>query len=346
MKGFSIIIGLLSGILFGIATPVSKVMLADFNSFQLAGLLYIGAGIAFLPFLLRNRKLEISSLRKSQKKLSVLGIILFGGILGPLLLMLGLQHASAMSVSIWLNMELVATALLGIILFKDHLDSYGWTGVVFTVVAGIIITFQEPASGMISALFITLACICWGLDNHLTAIVDGVSPQTITLIKGFVGGTTNLVIGLFLSGGEMSLASLPLALLIGVFSYGVSIALYVTSAQNLGATRSQILFSTAPFWGILGAYIFLSEPLNFNILIASVFLALGIYFSNKLKHEHAHQHSKLTHIHLHNHLDGHHTHQHIGMTDPGKRHIHMHEHEAMEHTHIHYPDLHHRHKHK
>jgi len=321
-------------------------MLANFNSFQLAGLLYIGAGLTFTPYLLRNQKREISSLRKSKKKLSVLGIILFGGIMGPVLLMLGLQHASAMSVSIWLNMELVATALLGIILFKDHLDSYGWIGVIFTLVAGIIITFQELSSGIISALFITLACICWGLDNHLTAIVDGVSPQTITLIKGFVGGTTNLVIGLFLSQGTMPLGSVPLALLIGIFSYGVSIALYVTSAQNLGATRSQILFSTAPFWGILVAYLFLSEPINIYILIASFLLALGIYFSNKLKHEHTHQHLKFTHIHLHNHVDGHHTHQHIGLTDPGKRHIHMHEHKAMEHTHIHYPDLHHRHKHK
>jgi len=346
MKGFSIIIGLLSGILFGIATPLSKVMLSDFNSFQLAGLLYIGAGLTFTPYLLRNQKREINSLRKSNKKLSVLGIILFGGILGPLLLMLGLQHASAMSVSIWLNMELVATAVLGIILFKDHLDRYGWTGVAFTLVAGIIITFQEPASGIISAIFITLACICWGLDNHLTAIVDGVSPQTITLIKGFVGGTTNLIIGLFISGGEMPLGSLPLALLTGAFSYGLSIALYVTSAQNLGATRSQILFSTAPFWGILGATIFLSEPINTYILTAALLLALGIYFSNKLKHKHTHQHLKLTHIHLHNHLDGHHTHQHIGMTDQGKRHIHMHEHEVIKHTHIHYPDLHHRHKHK
>jgi hypothetical protein len=45
--------------------------------------------------------------------------------LGPLLLLLGLRAAPAASVSLWLNLELAATLLLGALLFRDPLGRRG-----------------------------------------------------------------------------------------------------------------------------------------------------------------------------------------------------------------------------
>ena len=67
--------------------------------------------------------------------------ILFGGLLGPLLLLIGLRAANAASVSIWLNMELVATAILGVLIFKDSLDKFTWIGVILTLS---LIHISEP----------------------------------------------------------------------------------------------------------------------------------------------------------------------------------------------------------
>jgi drug/metabolite transporter (DMT)-like permease len=161
----------------------------------------------------------------------------------------GLKIANASSVSIWLNMELVATAILGMIIFKDSPDKNTWIGVGLTVLAGIVTSFGEESSGLISGLLITAACICWGIDNQLTALTDGASPQTVTFLKGIVAGSDNLMIGCFMAGQKMVFVNVVPALVVGVFAYGICIVLYVTSAQNLGATRSQILFSTAPIWG-------------------------------------------------------------------------------------------------
>lgn len=345
MKIRSIVIGLLAGLLFGVATPLSKILLSQLNSFQLAGLLYIGAATAFLPFVIKNRKTELTALRRTGKKKHLVGIILFGGLLGPLFLMIGLKTSNAMSVSIWLNLELVATAILGILIFKDHLDRYAIIGIFLTLASGIIISSQESASGFLSAFFILMACISWGIDNHLSAIIDGVSPRTITFVKGMFGGITNLTIGLFLSNGQILLHYFPIALIIGVFSYGISIVLYVTSAQNLGATRSQILFSTAPFWGILTAWIFLGEQLNLITLISFLILVLGILFTNLASHGHQHFHRGVVHLHLHSHDDGHHEHTHSENIRKNTKHSHIHEHKEDSHTHKHYPDLHHRHNH-
>lgn len=345
MKTISVYIGLFAGLLFGIATPLSKIMLSQLNSFQLAGLLYLGAAITFLPFIIKNRETEFTALRRTGKKMYLGGVILFGGILGPLFLMIGLKTANAMSVSIWLNMELVATAVLGILIFNDHLDRYAIIGVLLTLGAGIIISTQESNSGVISAIFILLACISWGFDNHLSAIIDGVSPQTITFVKAVFGGGTNLMIGMFLNNWQIQLNYIPVALLIGVFSYGISIVLYVTSAQNLGATRSQILFSTAPFWGIIAAWIFLGEPLSLIILVSFSILVLGIVFTNLASHGHEHLHRGLVHLHLHSHEDGHHDHIHMVNGENSTKHSHIHEHKENKHSHKHYPDMHHRHEH-
>lgn len=345
MKSLSIIIGLLAGILFGVATPFSKVLLSHLNSFQLAGLLYLGAAIAFLPFVIKNRKIEFTALKLNRKKSYIWSVIFFGGVLGPLFLMIGLKTANAMSVSVWLNLELVATAVLGVLIFKDHLDRFALIGVIITLCAGIIVSTQESGSGVISGFFILLACISWGFDNHFTAIIDGVSPQTITFIKGVFGGLTNLLIGILISKGQIQLNYIPIALLIGIFSYGISIVLYVTSAQNLGATRSQILFSTAPFWGILAAYIFLGEPLSLIIIISFVLLVTGIIFTSLSSHEHEHLHERVVHIHLHSHDDGHHEHDQSEDDEIHKKHTHIHEHKENKHVHKHYSDLHHRHRH-
>jgi drug/metabolite transporter (DMT)-like permease len=345
MKWFAIITGILSGFLFGIATPFSKLLLAGLNSFQLAGLLYLGAATAMLPYIFRkNSKLKL--LFKPESRVKTAGIIFFGGFAGPLLLLAGLKTANAASVSIWLNMELVATAILGVLIFKDALDRNAWIGVILTILAGIITSFVEGTSGIISGLLIAAACFCWGFDNHLTALTDGALPQTVTFIKGIVAGSVNLMIGCFIAGKGLVLGNIVPAMILGIFSYGISIVLYVISAQNIGATRSQILFSTSPVWGVFLSYLIVHEPFHWVHLISIVLLALAVIVTNLFSHKHLHTHMATEHIHFHVHGDGHHAHFHGRETVPANKwHSHPHSHEPLTHDHPHDPDLHHRHGH-
>jgi len=346
MKKTAILAGLLSGLLFGIATPFSKLLLTNLNSFQLAGLLYIGAGLAMVPAIIKTGS-QIQLLFKRNNLIRIIGIIFFGGLLGPLLLLFGLRAANAASVSIWLNLELVATALLGVLVFKDNLDKFTWVGVFLTVCAGVITSFGEGVSGLASAFLITGACICWGVDKHLTALTDGVTPQVVTFVKGIMAGTINFVIGCFIAVSPLIVNNIFAALVVGGFSYGLSIVLYVTSAQSIGATRGQILFSTAPLWGIILSYIFFKDSFHWTHLISLLLLTLAVIAINIISHKHAHQHVAQEHIHYHRHDDGHHNHTHDdGSTNSDKAHSHLHTHSPIKHDHPHFPDLHHRHKHQ
>ncbi|NOU46716.1 MAG: DMT family transporter [Bacteroidales bacterium] len=346
MKRFAIITGIFSGFLFGVATPFSKLLLAGLNPFELAGLLYLGAAMAMLPYIFRKTS-QLKLLFRQGNRTKTFGIIFFGGFLGPLLLLAGLKTANAASVSIWLNLELVATAVLGVFIFKDHLDRNTWVGVGLTVMAGIVTSLGEGSGGIISALLITAACISWAVDNHLTALTDGSSPQSVTFLKGIVAGSVNLLIGSLIASEPMKLGNVGSALLVGMFSYGISIVLYITSAQNLGATRGQILFSTSPFWGVFLSYLFYHESFQWVHILSIGLLALAVFVTYVLSHKHLHTHNAMEHLHYHQHTDGHHDHTHDAETiTEGIWHSHHHAHNPLAHEHPHYPDLHHRHGHE
>jgi drug/metabolite transporter (DMT)-like permease len=342
MRKFSVLMAVLSAVLFGMAAPLSKLLLADLNYFLLAGLLYLGAAAGLLPFTLFRSRIKIERIN-NKNTLRIVGSILFGGVLGPVFLLLGLKIANAASVSLWLNLELVATAVLGWLFFKDHLDFRGWIGVGGAILAGVLITVHEGQSGFMAALFVLLACVCWGLDNHYTALIDAITPTQMTFLKGLVAGSINGAIGVFLAPSLPEFRIIAGALIVGVFCYGLSIVLYITAAHCLGATRSQILFSSAPFFGAFFSVLLLSEQLSWVQVIAALILAISIISLILQKHAHVHRHMEIEHIHWHRHDDYHHVHEHNSPGSGG--HVHLHKHEKTHHSHAHYPDLHHRHDH-
>jgi drug/metabolite transporter (DMT)-like permease len=344
VAGAPIAIALLSAALFGAATPASKWLLGELTPLQLAGLLYLGAALGVTPALAAARSVPLP--RTRQGGWLLVGAIGFGGILGPVLLLLGLSLASAASVSLWLNLELAATAVLGVWLFHDRLGAGGWLGAAAAVGAGVLLSLGEGAAGLAAGGLVAAACVCWALDNHWTARLDALPPSATTFWKGVVAGATNLALGLALAPFPASASAVGFALGTGVLSYGASITLYVISAQAIGATRAQVLFASAPFFGVGLAALWLGEPVTLVQGAAAGVLALSVALVMRDRHAHPHEHRALAHVHWHRHDDGHHDHAHEGGEPQGAlAHSHWHEHEPVRHAHPHWPDLHHRHRH-
>jgi drug/metabolite transporter (DMT)-like permease len=344
MATHPVFLALISAALFGAATPASKGLLMDLSPFQLAGLLYLGATLGVMPVAGIRQVWRMPWRINPANRWRLWGAILAGGVVGPVLLLAGLRVASAASVSLWLNLELVATAVLGHGFFRDHLTRHGWLGVAVTLVAAMTLSVGSGAAGIMAGALVLSACCCWGLDNHLTALIDGLSPSQSTFWKGFVAGSVNLAIGLmlrpFTATGFITLG----AVFVGIWSYGASITLYIHAAQGLGATRGQIIFSTAPFVGLLLSAVLLGEQLHGLHLVAALLFVVGIALLLIESHAHTHDHTELSHAHRHRHDDRHHGHDHHGL-DPMVEHTHWHDHAPVTHAHAHWPDLHHRHVH-
>jgi drug/metabolite transporter (DMT)-like permease len=337
-------VAILSAALFGAATPASKLLLDGLTPFQLAGLLYLGAALGVAPSAWRGGRPAFPGRGDRANRARLIGAIVLGGIAGPVFLLLALRSSAAASVSLWLNFEIAATALLGALVFREHLGARGWAGVAAAFGGAAILSLSGETAGYEAGLLVLLACVCWGFDNHLTALIDGITPSQSTFWKGLVAGLTNLAIGAvldpFAAGPLMALA----ALFVGAWAYGASIVLYIRSAQALGATRAQIAFASAPFFGVLFSVLLLGESLTGIHFAAGALFVAGIVLFALERHAHVHAHQAMEHEHSHRHDDGHHIHAHAGLA-PSAAHTHRHRHEPMTHAHPHWPDLHHRHHH-
>jgi drug/metabolite transporter (DMT)-like permease len=337
------ILALIAAALFGAATPVSKSLLNDLGPFQLSGLLYLGAALGVLPLVGRAGRLRAPWSMDARTRRLLLGAILFGGMLGPVLLLFGLKLAAAASVSLWLNLEAVATALLGFFVFHDRLGRNGWIGAGGILLSAVMLAWGQGAAGWEAGLLVAAACLCWGLDNHLTALIDGITPAQSTFWKGLLAGSVNLGIGLLVEPFNAGVWQVALSMATGVFAYGFSITLYIGAAQALGATRSQLLFSTSPYFGILFSVLLLGERLAPVQIAAAILVGISVLLLTVEWHSHDHDHPASEHDHWHSHEDPHHTHAHA---DGGDRpHSHPHNHPPLVHAHHHWPDLHHRHEH-
>jgi drug/metabolite transporter (DMT)-like permease len=339
---------LLAALLFGISTPLSKGLLGEIPPQILAGLLYLGSGVGLtvLTWLLRRGAISREAPLTHIDVPWLSGAIIFGGILAPVLLLTGLQQTPASNASLLLNLEAVFTVIFAWIVFHENVDRKFALGMGAVLFGSVFVSWQGVVlgGGLVGPLAIAMACLCWGVDNNLTQKVSAGDPVQISAIKGLVAGSVNLLLGMWLLHSLPALAWVPAALVVGFFSYGLSIALFVLALRDLGTARTGAYFSTAPFIGAIFSVIILREVVTSSLVAAAIAMTIGVWLLLNEKHSHNHIHNPLAHSHPHIH-DEHHQHRHGRHDPPGEPHVHLHEHVLLIHSHPHRPDIHLRHSH-
>jgi drug/metabolite transporter (DMT)-like permease len=338
---------LAAALLFGASTPLAKQLLQHTSPVLLAGLLYLGSGIGLsVGRLVRDRGWRTPGLRRVEWAWLLLAIC-FGGVLAPLLLMLGLARTSAASASLLLNLEAVLTALLAWIVFRENTDRRVVLGMALIVAGAAALAGQGtsymPGSGS-GTLLIALACLCWALDNNLTRKVSASDAAFLAGLKGLAAGAVNTGLALFLGARVPGPAGIAEAMTIGLLGYGISLVLFVVALRGLGAARTGAYFSTAPFMGAAIAVLGFGDHPSPTFWVAAVLMAAGVWLHLQERHAHAHTHQPVRHTHRHAH-DEHHQHSHDFDWDGREAHTHEHAHALLTHSHPHYPDIHHEHQH-
>lgn len=351
--------------LFGISTPIAKLLQIEIAPIMLASLFYLGTGAGFtlLSAFSVIRKKQTTNLHLGRSDLpALLVVVIAGGIFAPLCLMLGLSHSSATTASLLLNLEGVLTALIAWLFFHENCDRQIVLGMLAITAGGAILSFNPTnvaataSSNMIFSnlaghLLIALACLGWAIDNNFTRQIAAVDAKQIAMFKGLVAGSVNLALALLLGQALPKLEILAAALFVGFVCYGLSLVLYVVALRELGSARTSAYFATAPFLGALLALVIFHEPITLPLALAALLMSGGVYLHLNEKHEHEHEHQPIVHEHEHLH-DLHHCHEHEPSDEPLRTkggseiaHTHKHQHAALNHSHVHYPDLHHRHLH-
>ena len=335
-----------SALLFGASPPLSKLLMDSIDPWLLAGILYLGAGVGLVLVHFGRRWIGLDGV-EAPIRLSdlpwLLAVVVFGGLLGPLLLMFGLSLTTAASGSLLLNLEGLATMAIAWIVFRENVDRRLLLGAIAILTGAALLSWNGQGIAVDKgSLLVALACLAWGIDNNLTRKLSSADPVQIAMIKGLAAGATNLILALAIGAPVPSPAAIGAGAILGFFGVGISLVLFMLALRHLGTARTGAYFSLAPFIGAMLSIILLREPLTVQIGFASLLMGTGLWLHLTERHEHLHVHEAFEHEHAHVH-DVHHQHYHDGpATEP---HSHRHRHAPLTHSHPHYPDLHHRHTH-
>jgi Permeases of the drug/metabolite transporter (DMT) superfamily len=283
-QNIAIFQAILAAALYAISSPLSKILLKEIPPMMMAAFLYLGAGIgmAILGFVRKWHRKERVEAKLTKKELPYTVAMVVLDIAAPIFLMFGLTLTTAANASLLNNFEIVATAIIALLFFKEAISRRLWIAIVLITLSSIILTVEDASSFSFSAgsVFVILACFCWGIENNCTRKLSSKDPLQIVVIKGFGSGIGSLITALAVGEQISNMVYIPAVLLLGFVAYGLSIFFYVYAQREIGAAKTSAYYAIAPFIGVVLSFLILGEKPNFVFGIALLIMIAGAYLAS------------------------------------------------------------------
>ena len=282
-----ILLALLAAALYAVNAPCSKLLLDFLPPTLMAGFLYIGAGIGMgaVALVRKLRRTDHTEARLTRAELPYTIAMILLDIAAPVCLLFGLRMTTAANASLLNNFEIVATAVIALLFFKEKIGARLWCGIAFVTAACLLLSFESAESLRFSygSLLILLACLFWGVENNCTRKISSKDPLHIVLLKGIFSGAGSLVIGLCIGERVTVLWSVFAALAVGCVAYGLSIFFYVHAQRLIGAARTSAYYAVAPFIGTLFSFVLFPQMPHYTYFIALGLMGIGAWLCSQDK---------------------------------------------------------------
>ena len=275
-KLHAVFLAFLAAVFYAINTPLSKILLGEVPATYMAGFLYFGAGIGMSVLFAATGSYHADNKLIKSDFPYVLGMVLLD-ILAPILLMFGLQMSSASEVALLNNFEIVATALIALLLFREKISKRLWCGIVFIVLASMLLSLDtgQRVTFQAGALLVLGATCCWGLENNCTRKISERNTYQIVMIKGLCSGMGSILIAAVRGEAFPKWTTVLMVMGLGFIAYGMSIFFYIRAQKELGAAKTSAYYAVAPFVGAILSFLILKEPFSSNYFIAGMVMVIG-----------------------------------------------------------------------
>ena len=279
-----IMMAILAAVLYALSSPFSKILLNEMPPTLMAGFLYLGAGVgmSLIAVSRRVRQVENTEIHLSKAEMPYTVAMILLDIAAPICMLIGLNATTAANASLLNNFEIVATALIALVVFKERISKRLWTGILFVTLSSVILSFEDVTSLEFSygSLFVLLAAVFWGLENNCTRKLSSCDPLEIVLLKGIFSGIGSIVIGLVIGERLVNLWSVIAVMAVGIVSYGLSIYFYVHAQRLLGAARTSAYYAVSPFIAAFLSILIFGQIPEVTYFIALILMAVGAWYSS------------------------------------------------------------------
>ncbi len=262
-----------AAVLFGITTPVLKLLLSAITPILLVALLSLGAGGGVLCWLVVRQSdfsgLAYASFRGSDRYW-LAGTVVIGGLVSPLIQFISLNVTPAATASILLNFEIVSTIFIAYLMFREPIDRRSAIALAAILAGSILLSWSGGSIFYFSlgALGILLSCFLWGLDNNFMVHISVLQPEMIVVLKGLFGGSIAWVLVFLFHEPFPGWVPVVFALMTGFLSFGVGLVLLISALRSMGAARAGAVYAAAPFIGCIVSLILFVDPLESQFWVA------------------------------------------------------------------------------
>lgn len=269
----------LSSFLYDLNVPVSKYSLKTLSTNEILFLLYFGSAVGLFLLMLFNKKQKFSLKPEKGESIFIIGVIIFD-ILAALFIVESLKYIDASTVSLISILEISFTIVISHFIFKTKISKNLIIAVILVSIGGILLSFDSSTEFKLSiaSMLTVFATACWGLENNLTAKVSDKNPLLLVFYKCFAVAIFNLLFILNINIFELFINNWYL-LVIGFFTYGISILYYVYAINYIGISKTSIVFSFSPVFGALISLILFKEKITIYFVISLILMLMGIYFT-------------------------------------------------------------------
>ncbi|MBP1931250.1 DMT family transporter [Ammoniphilus resinae] len=277
-------------LLWGINIVPVKIMV---NSFPPAGVTAIRLMLAgFFVYLLSWRSEPFRRLT-AHEWFYLLVATALGVSLHQFLLAFGLTQTAATNGSLILALNPLTTVLLSFLFLKEKLTRLRSIGIISGFI-GVSITILQGSDSLIPTVhlgdfYVFLAMLTQSLSFlAVRQVAISVPVNQITAYTLFLGGVSLAIVGPIFDGGttiigiasQISLGMWLLIIASGLLSTALGGMIWNRGIQELGPGQAAIFINMTPFYGLLGAAVFLGETIRLAHVFGFVFIVIGVFLGS------------------------------------------------------------------
>ena len=288
---FVIIAAALSALIHVISKPMLETggTTVEINPIVMTFLVYLICGAFFTP-IAKNT----DSVRKfSQKDIIFMILIGLSEVAALSTYFFGLQHSTAVNASIFSNSEILFSLIIAMVVFKERLNikecipfSMIIIGMMIIPIGGDLYQNGIHLENIVSGdLLIILSGFLYAIDITVCKYIgDKYDPRRVSQITSFFCAITALCFLFLLQIPiDFEMIHLPNIVIISVLGTGMSTLFFLIGLKLIGAVRTVLLYSTTSVFGIIFAFLFLSEKITSIDILSLVITLIGIFLlRNKL----------------------------------------------------------------
>ena len=268
------------GAVWGSSFLFMRIAAKDFGAFALVEMRLVLGALILLPFLLR-----VKDQIKPSHWLRFLGIGIINSAAPFVLFAWAAQRAPAGVVAISNATVVMFTSIVAFLLFGEKISKRSALGLLLGFI-GVAVLASGKTSGssvLPAALAGVFASLLYGFGGNFTKrYLHDLPPSAVA--AGTVMCAAIVVAPLAFStwpSAPVPALSWLSAVMLGVLCTGLAYFLYYRLLYRIGAPRTSTVTYLVPLFGVIWAWVFLSEPLTLSMAVAGALILGGVALSQQ-----------------------------------------------------------------